>query len=231
MDRLERVQRSIDTAKMERDFLVRRLLDHEPSLELLIPQPEPKYKKRKNSDSEASSITKPIIRKKQLNTVVIKKHQNPQSIRLPAIMTTDGITLYNYGKIVPSNAYHTDSVIYPVGYKISRVFNGSNYICRILDNGPLPLFEIYNESNPTIRFTGSSADDVHSELLQAFESSSIIMPDGDRFFGLKNKNILDYLSQQPSAKKLTKFNKIKYENFFFDDNARFMSSSVPDHIF
>lgn len=162
---------------------------------------------------------------------MIKKQQNPQSVRLPIILSTDGIILHNYGRIITDRpAYHTESVIYPVGYKISRVFNGSNYICRILDNGQLPLFEIYKESNPTIRFTGSSSDDVHSELLQAFESSSIIMPDGDRFFGLKNKNILDYLSQQPSAKKLAKFNKIKYENFFFDDNARFMSS-VPDHIF
>ena len=127
-------------------------------------------------------------------------------------------------------AYHTEESIYPVGYKISRVFNGSNYICKISENGQLPLFEIYKEANPSVRFQGSTSDDVHSELLQAFESSSIIIPDGDRFFGLKNKNILDYLSQQPNAKKLTKFNKVKDENFFFDDNARFMSS-IPDHMF
>lgn len=110
-----------------------------------------------------------------------------------------------------------------------------NYICRILDNGQLPLFEIYKESSPNVRFMGSTADDVHSELLQAVDTNnSIIMPDGDRFFGLNNKNILDLLNQQANAKKLTKFNKVKkFENFFFDDNdnARFMSSSVPDHLF
>lgn len=74
---------------------------------------------------------------------------------------------------------------------------------------------------------------MHSELLQAIDSSSnVIIPDGDRFFGLKNLSILDLLNQQPNAKKLTKFNKVKkFENFFFDDNARFMSSSVPDHLF
>ena len=165
---------------------------------------------------------------------MVKKQQNPTTTaRLP--LTQDGIALHNLGRVISDRpAYHTDSVIYPIGYKISRVFNGMNYICRILDNGQLPLFEIYKEASPNVRFMGSTADDVHSELLQAIDTNnSIIMPDGDRFFGLKNKNILDLLNQQANAKKLTKFNKVKkYENFFFDDNdnARFMSS-VPDHLF
>lgn len=145
---------------------------------------------------------------------------------MPLILTQDGIALHNLGRVISDRpAYHTDNVIYPIGYKISRVFNGVNYICRILDNGQLPLFEIYKEASPNVRFMGSTSDDVHSELLQAIDTSSIIMPDGDRFFGLKNKSILDSLSQQPNAKKLTKFNKVKkFENFFFDDNARFMSN-------
>lgn len=150
------------------------------------------------------------------------------------ILTQDGITLYNLGKIIDRPAYHTETCIYPVGFKISRVYNGQNYICRILDNGQLPLFEIFKETNPNIRFVGSSSDDVHSELLQAVDSrSNVIIPDGDRFFGLKNRSILDSLSQQPAAKKLMKFNKVKkFENFFFDDNARFMSnSSMPDQLF
>jgi hypothetical protein len=174
------------------------------------------------------------VKKKISTPILIKKTPTqPPANRLPMILTSDGITLHNYGRIVTDRpAYHTESIIYPVGYKISRVYNGSNYICRILDNGAYPLFEIYREANPKIRFMGNSSDDVHSELLQALDTTSIIMPDGDRFFGLKNKGILDYLTQQPAAKKLAKFNKVKkFENFFFDDNARFMSGSVPDQLF
>lgn len=188
---------------------------------------------RKNSDSEPTgSLTKPlIIKKKSTTPILIKKNPPPQPInRLPMIITSEGITLLNFGRIITDRpAYHTETVIYPVGYKISRVYNGANYICRILDNGSYPLFEIYREANPKIRFMGNSSDDVHSELLQALDTASIIMPDGDRFFGLKHKGILDYLTQQPAAKRLTKFNKGKYDNFFFDDNARFMS--VPDNLF
>jgi hypothetical protein len=167
-----------------------------------------KYKKRKNSDTNSDASE---IKKKMMNPVVKKQVTAQQNPRLPVILSNDGITILNYGKIVTDRpAFYTSDAIYPVGYKISRVFNGSNYICRVLDNGS-PLFEIYKENDPTVRFNGPSTDDVHSELLQFFESNSIIMPDGDRFFGLRNKTIIEYINQLPNAKRLSKLIKMKRE--------------------
>lgn len=198
---------------MERDFLLRKLAEYEPEFFQVSAEAVVKYK-RKNSDtnSEASSNQRPYEIKKVMSTSIIKK-QGPASgqqvPRLPLILSNDGITILNFGKIVyDRQAYHTENVIYPTGYKISRVFNGINYICRILDNGNFPLFEIYKESDQFTKFMGNSADDVHSELLQASESrSSIIIPDGDRFFGLRNKIVVDQLTQLPNAKRLNKFNR------------------------
>lgn len=86
-------------------------------------------------------------------------------------------------------------------------------VCRIIDNGEAPLFESFLASDPSVKFTGASTDDVHAELLQAFENFKIpFVLDGDQFFGLTNQKIKKLLKVEPE---------IKQENlsFFDDDNA------------
>ncbi|CAG9811871.1 unnamed protein product [Chironomus riparius] len=217
-DNISKIQNTIDVSKMERDFLLRKLAEYEPEFFTSSTEAVVKYK-RKNSDtnSEASMSQRPYEVKKLVGSTSIIKKQvqvGPQIPRLPLILSNDGITVLNFGKIVYDRpAYHTENVIYPTGYKISRVFNGTNFICRILDNGNFPLFEIFKESDQYTKFIGNSADDVHSELLQASECrSSIIIPDGDRFFGLRNKIVVDHLTQLPNAKRLGKLNKSSHSD-------------------
>ncbi|KAG5675904.1 hypothetical protein PVAND_005763 [Polypedilum vanderplanki] len=217
-DEVYYTQNEIAKCNIERDFLIKKLIEFEPESFDFIQQStscnvqndlNTKYKKRKNSDTNSEVCE---IKKKP---IPVTKQPNP---RLPVVLTNEGITVLNYGKIVTDrmrlSSYHSsqeDGILYPVGYKISRVYNGCNYICRILDNGAGPLFEIYKENDPSIRFTATNTDDVHSEL-QMFESkssNSIIMPDGDRFFGLKNKTVLDFLNNLPNAKKISKLIKMK----------------------
>lgn len=96
------------------------------------------------------------------------------------------------------------------------------FVCRIVDNGPMPLFEISLASDPTnFSFSGPTTDDVHAELLQAFDSNVPLILDGDSFFGLKNKRIKDYIQMLPNAKRLIKIKQEKQDNStFFDENAR-----------
>jgi hypothetical protein len=218
--------------RTEREFLLRKLIAHEPSAIDLMPQNDQHfepvqrekrpYKKRAQRESvgssDASSINKPLGRppgsfaKKQPNTLP----------KLPILI--DGITLIGLGRIVlDRSAYYSESCIYPVGYKISRMYNGKQILCRIIDNGISPLFEAYLANDPTTCFSGQTTDDVHAELLQAFENfTTPYVLDGDQFFGLKNKRIKEYINMLPNARRLVKIKQeIKQENLtYFDDNAQ-----------
>lgn len=206
--------------------MLRKLIEHEPSTVELIQQPqEPKYKRRKySSSSEVSSIHKPIGKKAKYNTSLTKQQKVNQSPIPKLPIAVDGINLLNLGRIVVDrSAYHNDNCIYPVGYKISRIYSGQMIVCRVIDNGVTPLFEAFLATDPSRRFSGHSTDDCHAELLQAFENFKMpFVLDGDQFFGFKNDRIRQLIHMLPSAKKLLKIKQeIKQENlsFFDDDNA------------
>lgn len=236
----------------ERAYLLRKLVEYEPQAINLMQQIQPqesKYKKRKNSDttnSETSSINKPLNKKQRivqqpsfLKKQPMAQQQSPVQQHtvqvLPKLpINIDGqFTLLSLGRIVFDRpAYHANT-IYPAGYKISRMFNNQMFICRILENGEYPLFIIYSAGNPQQKYTGTTSDDAHTELLQAFESR-LIMPDGNNFFGLTNKRIIDYINLLPNAKRLIKQKLMKRENFLIDDNARSLHigiTNVPDKLF
>lgn len=183
-DHIADVQETIDVVKQEREFLLRKLVEHEPStVDLIQQQNEPKYKKRKNSSSDASSIHKPYAKKTKVQQSLLKKQTVVQSPipKLPVVI--NGITLLNLGRIVVDRAaYHTDNCIYPVGYKISRIYNGKMIVCRVIDNGMAPLFEAFLASDPSSSFSGHTTDYCHAEFLQAFENISMpYVLDGGKF--------------------------------------------------
>lgn len=189
-------------------------------IDLIQQNNEPKYKKRKNSSSDASS-TKPLNKKVKVQQSLLKKQTQSQIPKLPTVI--DGMTLLNLGRIVVDRpAYHSESCIYPVGYKISRMYNDKTFVCRIIDNGMCPMFESYLAKDPTQSFSGPTSDDCHAELLQAFDNFNIpYILDGDHFFGLKNPKIKEFINQMPNSKKLMRIKQeIKQESLtFFDDNA------------
>lgn len=97
------------------------------------------------------------------------------------------------------------------------------FVCRILDDGSdSPMFQISLVSDPAnFTFSGPTTDDVHAELLQAFDSNVPFVLDGDSFFGLKNRRIKDLINLLPNAKRLIKIKQEKQEDLtFFDENAR-----------
>ena len=159
-DQISSVQNNIDIVKQEREFLLRKLIEHEPAIVSQQPIVEPRiYKKsRKNSSSvdlasDTSSINKPLAKKVKVQTSLLKK-QVPALPKLP--VTIDGgvngerITLHSLGVF---NERHN----YPVGYKISRIHNNTMFICRIIDNGQLPLFIISDAADPSNSFSGLSS--------------------------------------------------------------------------
>lgn len=191
---------------MENEFLLRKMIEFEPSTIDLIPQNnEQKYKKRKNSSSDASSVIKPLGKKMKNQQSVLKK-QFP--------MVVDGITVCNLGRIIYDRpAYFSESCIYPVGYKISRVYNNTSYVLRIIDNGSGPRFDAFPATDPSRLFSGATAVECLSQLVSANLFSQSYPLDGLEMFGLSNKKIKDLIYSLPNARRLTKIkHEIKQEN-------------------
>lgn len=132
--------------------------------------------------------------------------------------TVDGFTVYNLGSVVyQKHGYHTNEYIYPVGYRVSRVYGHFKdperkcvYTCRVLENGEFPRFEIIaTQLEPKFRLTGPSPDYCHTSLLQCINNANArnvdIRPQGESFFGLSNPTIAAFIAKLPNAEKCAKY--------------------------
>lgn len=131
-DQIADVQNTIDVVKQEREFLLRKLIEHEPSAVEMMPQQvsEPKYKKRKNSSSDASSINKPLGRKPKVQQNLAKKQGMTQSqIPKMPVVVEPGLTVLSLGRIVLDRpAYYSSTSVYTVGFKACRILNGKKLV-------------------------------------------------------------------------------------------------------
>lgn len=131
--------------------------------------------------------------------------------------SVNGFTVYSLGKIMCKSGYHTETYIYPVGYKISRIYGHFKdaekkcvYTCRVIENGEFPKFEIFaSDGDPTdpkvFRVTGPSPDYCHTSLLQYINSICVrsidIRPQGEKFFGLDDHAIMSLIRKMPNYEK------------------------------
>lgn len=203
-----------------------------------VPQKR-KYKKRSNSDTSSSNnVTKSgktstTKKQKQVNasssiagTSSMTSLDSTKPVEIPlqpngqpiCPFSVNGFTVYSLGEVMWSKTgYQTDEYIYPVGYKISRIYGHFKdpekkcvYTCRVLENGEFPKFEILaNDSDPrdpkVFRITGPSPDYCHTTLLQHINNVCVrsidIRPQGESFFGLSNPTILSLIRKLPNVEK------------------------------
>lgn len=114
------------------------------------------------------------------------------------------LTVYSLGEVVSDRlAYHTEDLIYPVGYCSTRVYANlrdvrtkSLYTCKILDSGSKPRyvmvlinnrlylyryktfwsiyrFEIVSDNDLDQPLVGSTPDECHSKLLMAISPALV----------------------------------------------------------
>lgn len=235
--------------KEERKFLLRKLLIHEGTGELNLPQIEGK-KAQKNSDQE-TKVKNTVKKQKTQAAISLKKISYPFQV-------DNEFTVHNLGIIMLNNSmYHTETCIYPNNYLVTRTFINLNnpnekcmYTLRILDNQGFPQFEIIPDNDYDQAICGPSSDYCHTELLQQIyqhqDKSVIIKPAGDEFFGLMNQKIRSLINQLPNTEKLLKIKQnFKRENLLIDDHSSSMNyvmstsysfqeevkTEVPDEIF
>jgi hypothetical protein len=224
-------QHKIEIAEVEREYLFEKLLEYEPHLmdgaSSTSNGVEKREYKRKNSSSTSESL-KPMRKKLKLQAKMVRKIPVQQTnISSPSSVTgipkapckIDGINVIIWGTIL-DRTYNTEHSIYPTNYKIVRNHRGKNFICKILDNGSSPLFQIHTTDDVKNVYAGSTASEAYEKMQVYYPSNGPNYYDGESFFGLKNKRIRDYINLLPNAKRITK---VKEEDFFDQHNYSALS--------
>ncbi|XP_026671913.1 transforming growth factor beta regulator 1 isoform X2 [Ceratina calcarata] len=130
------------------------------------------------------------------------------------------LTVYSLGEVVSDRiAYHTEDLIYPVGYCSTRVYASlrdvrtkSLYTCKILDGGPKPRFEIVSDNDLDQPLVGSTPDECHSKLLMAISPAfGSIAPKGAEFFGISHATIQNLIQSTPGTRKLAMYKQQRFE--------------------
>ncbi|KAL7636329.1 UNVERIFIED_CONTAM: hypothetical protein RMT77_013088 [Armadillidium vulgare] len=140
------------------------------------------------------------------------------------------LTIHSLGDIVgDKEGYHTESMIYPVGFCSSRMYaslknpqNQSLYTCTIKEGSNKPRFDIICDEDE-VAFYGNSPSDCHSQILQKINmilgidllptslGSTEAEERGLRFFGLSHPSVHNMIQACPGARKCGKYKWIQFE--------------------
>lgn len=222
-DEVSVMQETIATAREERIFLLKRLIQHENPgdvIELvknaenpnpLPPQKRgPKKKDRTLMNGSTTNHTRPSTSSVQSQSTIEPNKGLP--------INFGNFILQAVGDIVVDNPnFHNENWVYPVGYIATRVYAHPKYprkkcvfTCKILNNSGVPQFQIIPDAEFDHVFFGESANICHIGLLEAIAHSANIKnfpirPQGEKFFGLSNATIMQMLQNKPNFKKLQNF--------------------------
>ncbi|XP_011636919.1 transforming growth factor beta regulator 1 isoform X1 [Pogonomyrmex barbatus] len=237
-DQVAHMQENLMLVKEERLFLLRKLCQQQgeiesnsttparsqtnntnsPSLNPECTTPKKTVKKRTSTDgSEPKNKTKRYNKttRRVVQLIPLDVHGRP----IFPIALGD-LTIYSLGEVVSDRAaYHTEDLIFPVGYCSTRVYANlkdprtkSLYTCKILDGGPKPRFEIVSDNDLEQPLVGSSPDECHTKLLAAISPAlCTIVPKGADFFGISHPTIQNLIQSSPGTRKLAMYKQQRFE--------------------
>lgn len=236
-DQVAQMQENLMLVKEERLFLLRKLCQQQgeidpatmiarsqsnnvnsPSFNPEYSTPKKTVKKRVSTDgSETKNKTKRYNKttRRVVQLIPLDIHGRP----IFPISLGD-LTVYSLGEVVSDRiAYHTEDLIYPVGYCSTRVYASlrdartkSLYTCKILDGGSKPRFEIVSDNDIDQPLVGCSPDECHSRLLAAISPAlRSILPKGADFFGISHPTIQNLIQSSPGTRKLAMYKQQRFE--------------------
>ncbi|XP_058804049.1 transforming growth factor beta regulator 1 [Phymastichus coffea] len=236
-DQVSEVQDNLVSAKKERLMLLKRLCqlqgEMDPSSLLTKSQMGSSSSPVPNSDA---FLSKKSIKKRN-NIEILDCKSKPKKLSKTARkvvqlipldihgrpifpISLGDLTVYSLGDVVADRlAYHTEDLIFPVGYCSTRVYASLKdarmktlYTCKILDGGIKPRFEIVSDTELDQPLVGSSPDECHSRLLVAISSTlNLITPKGADFFGISHPTIQNLIQSSPGTRKLFNYKPQKFE--------------------
>ncbi|KAF9978232.1 hypothetical protein BGZ73_003236 [Actinomortierella ambigua] len=133
------------------------------------------------------------------------------NVKLPC--TIGILTVMNLGKVIwDREAFHNERYIWPVGYKMSRLYNSmidktslTTYTCSVIDDGDAPKFMIEVGDQPGKPIIAGTATGAWTHVVKAANeirkrdhSNSASGPD---YFGFSNPTIAKLIQELPDADK------------------------------
>ncbi|XP_071450770.1 transforming growth factor beta regulator 1 [Hetaerina americana] len=183
---------------------------------------------KRKSTSEIPETSKVNPKVKKTVTTKMKKIVQPIPLDItgrpvfPIVL--GGLTVHSLGEVVSDRSgYHTEELIYPVGFCSTRVYGSLKdperkcvYTCKILDGGSSPRFEIVADSDLDAPLVGHSASQCHSLLLRHINRvlgvEVVNMKGrGPEFFGFSHPTIQNLIQSSPGTRKCSNYKWIKFE--------------------
>lgn len=128
-----------------------------------------------------------------------------------------GLQVHSLGKIVwERTSFHSERYIWPVGFESTRTYPSMIdpsrrclYVCRIVDGGEAPIFEMASEETPNKPIQATSATACHHAVLKAInearDKQATNAGSGPEFFGFSHPTILNLIQTMSNAEKCTKY--------------------------
>ncbi|KAG7205038.1 hypothetical protein KM043_005419 [Ampulex compressa] len=236
-DQVAQMQENLMLVKEERLFLLRKLCQQQGEIDpsTMIARTQSNNLNSGSFNPECSTPKKTVKKRISTDGSEIKgkaKRYNKTMRRVVQLIPLDvhgrpifpialgDLTVYSLGEVVSDRiAYHTEDLIYPVGYCSTRVYASlrdartkSLYTCKILDGGTKPRFEIVSDNDLDQPLVGSNPDECHSRLLVAISPAlRSIPPKGADFFGISHPTIQNLIQSTPGTRKLVMYKQQRFE--------------------
>lgn len=190
--------------------------------------------KQAKTSKKASGPTK---KKKIVKTIALDVNGKPI---FPIAL--GGFTLHSLGEVCEKSEYHTEDLIYPVGYCSTRIYGSLKdpekqcvYTCKVMDNGLTPKFEIVADTDLDVPLVSDSIDECHSMLLQfinSFLGAEVVNTKGRGadFFGISHPTVHHLIQASPGVRKCKKYVWTKFEinpNYQYSGEENEASLSYP----
>lgn len=180
------------------------------------------------SSKKSSSLCK---KKKLVNSIPLDANGKPI---FPIVL--GDFTVHSLGEVCDKIEYHTDELIYPVGYCSTRIYGSLKdpekqcvYTCKVMDGGQAPRFEIVADTDLDVPLVSGSIDECHSMLLQLINSclgAEVVNTKGRGadFFGLSHPTVHHLIQASPGVRKCKGYVWTKFEQ------VSQSSQSSPDEL-
>ncbi|XP_035724855.1 transforming growth factor beta regulator 1-like isoform X1 [Vespa mandarinia] len=236
-DQVAQMQENLMLMKEERLFLLRKLCQQQGEIDpgTMMVRSQSNNLNSSSFNSECSTPKKTVKKRISMDaseTKVKPKRYNKTTRRAVNLIPLDvngrpifpislgDLTVYSLGEVVSDRiAYHTEDLIFPVGYCSTRIYASlrdvrakSLYTCKILDGGSRPRFEIVSDNDLDQALIGSTPDECHSRLLTAISPAlRSITPRGADFFGVSHPTIQNLIQSSPGTRKLIAYKQQRFE--------------------
>jgi chromodomain-helicase-DNA-binding protein 7 len=173
-----------------------------------------KHPKSRSKRSKKEGEPKPV---KVGTTANWEEIWNGGNVKLP-LEVRPSSELICLGKVITDrDGFHSERYIFPAGYKCSRICSDVRnpddralYISEIVDlGGPKPVFRVYLEDDPSIKYEGESTSQPWTSILKQLSAKKkekhANTISGPMAFGLDRPIVQRLIQQLPGAKDCKKY--------------------------